>query len=671
MRHQWRYLLFRKYPRSPLQFPTVPSSQVHSSLCNSLHESLRTLSSNIHTSTHYLSDTGSQRPSFYFHFKNPVKSKSSIVYKNPMSCSFSSEPAMELKDSDFMVVSDIFNKFSDVNDINKELESSGVLFTHEMVLKVLSNLESSPDVARRFFYWVSERESARLSSKSYNLMLKILGANGFIEEFWALVDAMKKKGYGVSGHVRNKMTEKFEKEGLDSDLEKLKGVFATGSIDNSIEKISSRVCKIVRSEVWGDDVEKRLRELNVTFSSDLVKFAVENLGDDPMKALIFFRWAEESGLVKHDGKSYNAMARVLGREDCIDRFWKVVDEMRSRGYQMEEETYVKVLGRFSKRKMVKDAVDLYEFAMAGKNKPSVQCCTFLLRKIVVAKQLDMGLFSKVVSVFTENGNILTDSMLNAVLKALTSVGRLGECKKIFQVMEKGGFVASGNMKSKIVFRLSSGGKKDEAGEFMDHVETSGSDLGHKTWVSLIEGHCVAGDLERASECFQKMVGKEGASCAGHAFELLVNAYCRKNRATDACKLVHDYVRENHLQPSHTTYKELTKKLLVQRRFEDALSLVGLMKSHGFPPFVDPFIDYVSKSGTGDDAIAFLKTMTSKRFPSTSVVLRLFEAFFQARRHSEAQDLLSRCPGYIRNHADVLNLFLVNKSSGGSAAAVAA
>lgn len=169
---------------------------------------------------------------------------------------------MELKDSDFVVVSDIFNKFSDVNDICKELESSSVLFTHEMVLKVLNNLESSPDVARRFFDWVSLKESARLSSKSYNLMLKILGANGFIEEFWGLVNVMKKKGYGVSGHVRNKMTEKFEKEGLDSDLEKLKGVFATGSIDNSIEKISSRVCKIVKSEVWGDDVEMRLRYEN-------------------------------------------------------------------------------------------------------------------------------------------------------------------------------------------------------------------------------------------------------------------------------------------------------------------------------------------------------------------------------------------------------------------------
>ncbi|KAH7554367.1 hypothetical protein JRO89_XS12G0179500 [Xanthoceras sorbifolium] len=462
------------------------------------------------------------------------------------------------------------------------------------------------NVARRFFHWVSQRENERLTSKSYNLMLRILGSK--------------------------------------SDLDKLNGIFAAGSIDNSIEKVSTRVCKIIR---------------------------IENLGDEPSKALIFFRWVEDHGLVKHDEMSYNAMARVLGREDCIDRFWKVVDEMRSKGYEMETETYVKVLGRFCKRKMVKDAVELYEFAMAGKNKPSVNCCTFLLRKLVVGKQLDMKLFSKVVSVFTENGNVLTDSILSAVLKSLTSVGRFGECNKILKAMEEGGFIASNNMRSKIVFGLSSAGKNDEASEFMDNMEASGSDFGYRAWVSLIEGHCVAGDLDKASDCFVSMVEKEGTSYASRAFELLVNAYCSKNRAMDAYKLTQYYVTENQLKPWHTTYKELIKKLLVQGGFKDALNLLGLMKSHGFPPFVDPFVEYVSKSGTGDDAIAFLNSMTSKRFPSTSVVLRLFESFFQAGRHSEAQDFLSKCPGYIRNHADVLNLFCSKKSGGVSPAAVAA
>ena len=44
-----------------------------------------------------------------------------------------------------------------------------------------------------------------------------------------------------------------------------------------------------------------------------------------------------------------------------------------------------------------------------------------------------------------------------------------------------------------------------------------------------------------------------------------------------------------------------------------------------------------------------------------MILRVFEALFKAARQNEAQDLLSKCPGYVRNNADVLSLFCSMKS----------
>ncbi|GKU97472.1 hypothetical protein SLEP1_g10615 [Rubroshorea leprosula] len=158
-----------------------------------------------------------------------------------------------------------------------------------------------------------------------------------------------------------------------------------------------------------------------------------------------------------------------------------------------------------------------------------------------------------------------------------------------------------------------------------------------------------------------MVGKEGVPNAGYPFQLLINAYCDRNRAVDACKLLQNYVGENQLKPWHSTYIVLIRKLLVQGGFKDALDTLGLMKEVGFPPFVDPFTKYVSKSGSSEGAIAFVKVMTSKRFPSTLVVLCVFKAFFKPSRQAEARDLLSKCPCYICNHADVLNLFCSMKS----------
>ncbi|TKY64991.1 Pentatricopeptide repeat-containing protein [Spatholobus suberectus] len=229
-------------------------------------------------------------------------------------------------------------------------------------------------------------------------MLRVLGTNGVVREFWDLVGVMRKKGYGVSKGVKERVLECFEKGGMDADVAKLRGLF-----DNSNEKNCAVVCRIVRQNVWGDDVERQIKDLNVGFSGEVVKMVLEGLGSEPAKALIFFRWLEESGMVKHDGGTYNAMARVLGREDSIDRFWKLVGDMRSAGFEMEVETFVKVLGRFCKRRMVKDAVELYEFAMAGASKPSVPCCAFLLRKVAAGKELDMDLFLRVLKAFTEVG----------------------------------------------------------------------------------------------------------------------------------------------------------------------------------------------------------------------------------------------------------------------------
>ena len=87
-------------------------------------------------------------------------------------------------------------------------------------------------------------------------------------------------------------------------------------------------------------------------------------------------------------------------------------------------------------------MDLYEFAMTGANKPSGDFCVFLLRKVAIGKQLDLSLFFRVVRIFTESGNFLTNSMLVAVLKSLTSVGRLGECNKVLKPMKEGGFMAN-------------------------------------------------------------------------------------------------------------------------------------------------------------------------------------------------------------------------------------
>ncbi|GAA0187320.1 hypothetical protein LIER_34608 [Lithospermum erythrorhizon] len=580
-------------------------------------------------------------------------------------CLYSSEVSIDQKshkDPNFIAFKDIFEKPNkSFDEIKQDLVLKNVVVTHDLVLEGLKGFLDSPKVAKRVFDWVLENEGEKLSSKAYNLMVGVLGSNGFVEEFWEMVSVMKKKGYGLCKGAYDRVYERFEKDGLSDDLEKLKGLYLSGSIDDSLDSLCSRVCRIIRGDVWGDGVEMRLKESGIELSSELVAMVVENIGIEQNKGLIFFRWVDESGLFKHDERTYNAMARVFGKTGATEKFWKIVDEMRNAGYEIQRGTYDDVLERFVKKKLLSDAVALYEFAMSGRNKPLVQDSTFLLKKIVVSKELDIDLFSKVVRAFTESGNVLKNDTLHAILKSLTSVGRIGECIKVLKVLQEGGYLPNDLMQGKIAYQLGSSKNSEEASEFMNIVEAYKDGSNQRVWASLVEGYCIAGDVVKAAQSFKKMIENEETSCAGRVLDSLVDTYCRKNKGRDAYTIVSEMINEKLVHAEHSTYKNLIKKLLAQGFFKEALDSLALMKNQGYPPFLDPFIKYLPRKGSADDAITFMRATTVTRFPSTIIFLQVFEAYFKAGKHNEAHDFLSRCPRYIKNNADVLNLFCSMKS----------
>ncbi|KAF9609738.1 hypothetical protein IFM89_018186 [Coptis chinensis] len=53
-------------------------------------------------------------------------------------------------------------------------------------------------------------------------------------------------------------------------------------------------------------------------------------------------------------------------------------------------------------------------------------------------------------------------------------------------------------------------------------------------------------------------------------------------------------------------------------------------------------------------------VTNKKFPSTSVVLRMIEAFLKVGRHSEARDCFSKCPVMLKSRPMSLKLFVAHE-----------
>ncbi|XP_068642844.1 pentatricopeptide repeat-containing protein At3g02490, mitochondrial-like [Aristolochia californica] len=418
----------------------------------------------------------------------------------------------------------------------------------------------------------------------------------------------------------------------------------------------ARLAEIFSKKSSSDEITKEVQSLGLPLDHEEIVSVLLSLREKTEVAQRFFDWVLETDGEKLGSKSYNVMLGLLGSKGCVKEFWDMVDKMTNKGHLMEIETYIEVLGRFFKRKMLKEAVDLYDFMMSGPNKPPVQDSVFLLKKIVASKDLDMELFSRVIRIFTTGGNHLSKRNFDSVLKSLTSSGKLGECDKILEAMEEGGFVPNRTVYGEVVSGLCKAGKVDEAAHFLDNLEKCGQSADLKLWVSLIDGFCAANEVDQAIHWFDTLLDKKGMEVGGSALEVLINGFYRVHGPQDACKFLVKTVKEKQLKPWHSTYKIMIDRLLQKEKLKDAMDLLGLMRTNGFPPFADPFIGYISKQGTGEDAINFLKAMTIKRFPSMSVFLLVFKGLLEQGRHNVAHDLLSLSPRYIRSHVDVLDLF---------------
>ncbi|KAK3156290.1 hypothetical protein QOZ80_2AG0105260 [Eleusine coracana subsp. coracana] len=570
-------------------------------------------------------------------------------------------------------IASIFSDPTPPADPSAAIQAAGVDLAHPDTVPALlrdPELAGNYTAASQFFSWTASLppSAAALNSRSFNSMLQLAAANGDADRFWSLVDSMRAKGYGISKPVFQVASESFRAKDMARDADLLQEAFAGHARNAAV----AEVCKILRGQHKLDSAKlTMLGESGVEVTDELVASVVEKVGQFPPQAMVFFRWVEHSAKEGIDwGKVYNAMARVLGRQDCIEDFREVLRKMRGKGLEIDRDVYVTVTDRFLKRKMVEDAVDLFRFMAGRPEKLSTDDFVFLLKKVVVTGDLDLKLVTKVVRYYQNAGNVVKASAFNAVLKSLRSVGRLGASGRVLKAMEEGGFVPDIADHEKAVLAMCEAGNLEEACTYLAAVEESGHKMGPKVWSCLVEKYSLGGNVDKAVSCFHEMFERSGKEELGSSFEVLVSGLCKKKGANEAFKVLKTLVSEKAVVPWQTTYKYLIHKLIHQGCVKESFEVLGLMKSDGFPPFVDPCIVQISKSGSVDDALGLLKAVSLKGLVPVKSSLHLFQALFNEGRHEVAQQLLSQSPSNVQNHADVRNIFEKMKLEEPVAAALA-
>lgn len=527
--------------------------------------------------------------------------------------------------------------------------------THETVVYILKHLDNDPQKASSFFNWFCKKEWFLASSSLCNLVLRILANNVTIDQFWVTLTMMKKKGFYLDRTTYTAILEGFRREKMNRDFACLKTFFKRMLKENARQNVFIKVVGVISGSEWGDEVINELAELKIKYSDSFVIRVLKELRVCPLKAYEFFRWVGLQSGYQQNSVTYNAVARVLARPGSVDEFWSVVEEMKSVNHELDIDTYMNIEMQFVKNQMMEDAVKLYEVMMNGPYEPSHRDCCVLLNAIATSDSPNSELVFRVTEKYESKGHTLTKEIYDGIHRCLTSVGKFDVAENIVKTMRNAGYDPDNTTYSQVVFGLCKMKRVEEACNVLEEMESSGCIPDNKTWSVLIQGLCAANEVEKASLCLVTMVEK-GCDADADVIGVLVDSFLSQERIDTAYKFLVEMVRNHGASPRQRTYERLIENLLGIGKFEDAIDLLCLMRKHKYSPFIKPIVQYVSKSGTVEDAEKFLKAWRKKNPLSHSAYLHIFESFVGEGRLSEAKDLLCKCPSRIRKRKQVSEFF---------------
>ena len=205
--------------------------------------------------------------------------------------------------------------------------------TTESVLYSLRSLsKEDPSLALAFFRRAAD-QGHPLGSSAYNLMLRTLASRPAAAQahFWPFLRDMEAAGHSVDHGTYLAALSHFKKASLTADYASLTARLAKArdhakAAGNPVSAAADAVRGLDESD-HQDHLDKGLEglvDLLLPLTETAVAKVLREVRDHPANALAFFRWAGRQETYTHGSVAYNAMARVLGREESLPEFWELI-----------------------------------------------------------------------------------------------------------------------------------------------------------------------------------------------------------------------------------------------------------------------------------------------------------------------------------------------------------
>ncbi|KAF9609040.1 hypothetical protein IFM89_012480 [Coptis chinensis] len=349
------------------------------------------------------------------------------------------------------------------------LADSSFLLTRSLHSK---QLDKYPLKASDFFNWVCDKSGFKPSLPVYSLMLRILACKETIEEFSVLVKRMSDEGCYIDEDTYRKLRHNLCKDELISDANTLKELYTKMSEESASDanvKADANVKGLVDLVLeldWNDGLTKKLGELEIQLSENVLLRIFTVLHGHPLKGLYFFCWVEEHMGYTHNAVTYNSMlssllvAISLTDTPDLDLAFRVFNKYEATGKMLLKSVYDRIHRSLTAAGKFGEAEKFLEtMGNAGDEPDNI---TYIHIVFGLAKAGRMEEACKMLGEMEARGYVLEFKTWDIIIQRHCLAGEIDQALNVFTQMLEKNFDADSGLLEVLVNGLCSKQRVDDA-----------------------------------------------------------------------------------------------------------------------------------------------------------------------------------------------------------------
>ncbi|KAK1423587.1 hypothetical protein QVD17_18891 [Tagetes erecta] len=398
------------------------------------------------------------------------------------------------------------------------LDECGVKLSHDLVLGVLERFRLARRPAFRFFSWAGKQPGFSHDSRTYNMMMSVLGKTKQFESMISLLDEIGEKGL-LTLETFQICIKSFA---AAQQRKKAVGIFELMRKHNfkvGVGSINILLDNLCRAKL-GKEAQILFEKLKGRFTPNIQTYTVLLNGWCKVGNLLEAGkvWNEmiDKGL-NPDIVAYNIMLegllKVHKRSDAV----KLFEVMKAKGPPPNERSYTIMIRDLCKQKRMKDAVEYYENMLKFGCTPDAAVYTCLITGFGNQKQMDKvyGLLKEM----KENGCPPDGRLYNALIKLMTNRQMPDDAVRIYKKMIQSGIeptIHTYNMMLKSFFR------------------NGNYDMGVAVWEEM---------------------SQKGVCPDDNSYTVFIGGLLRQQKSIEACKYLEEMI-EKGMKPPQLDYSKL-------------------------------------------------------------------------------------------------------------------